>query len=204
MRVGSSGAAIGGALAPGPSPAQRARGVRRALALSLASLALCVSVQAQQGGHHRRKDPAAADAPDADAPMRHSLIEEFSAHLADVQQRLKLEPRQLAAWDLYSQRVQALMQDLLRGTAPLPENEPAPRQIDRRVDVVRNRLAAMEDIADAARALYAQLDEGQRKRADEILPTTLPTLYSGLPQSGRAGPEHKVGSGAGSRDKGER
>jgi len=51
---------------------------------------------------------------------------------------------------------------------------------------VRNRLAAMEDIADAASQLYAVLSPEQRKVADDLLPTTVPALYSGLPEFPRA------------------
>jgi hypothetical protein len=73
------------------------------------------------------------------------------------------------------------MQDQLRGIAHPLEHEDALHQIDRRVDIVRNRLAAMEDIADAARLLYSMLSADQRKMADELMPTTVPALYSGLP-----------------------
>ena len=175
-------------------------GACTALAI-IAMLAACSAVQAQEGGRHRRAAPTTApDEDTSDAPERKTLADEFSAHLLDVQQRLKLQPAQQAAWNAYVQRVQDLMQDQIRGVAPGPDQEDAPHRIDRRVDVVRNRLAAMEDIADSARALYAQLSADQRKVADEMLPTTVPALYSGLPQLGRGA----RAPGSQSRDKQDR
>jgi len=152
-----------------------------------ALLAIALAAQAQQGPRGARGEPAAVE-PDRAAAARGSLAAEVGTQLAEVQKRLKLQPDQRAAWDADTRRVESLMEDLLRGvTAPL-EHENAPRQINRRVDVVRNRLAAMEDIADAAAQLYAQLSPEQRELADELLPSTVPALYSGLPDLPRNAP----------------
>jgi hypothetical protein len=151
----------------------------------MALAAIGAVVQAQEGGRGRRGAPPSADDAERGSRELNSLTEEFSAHLLQVQQRLKLEAAQQAAWDAFAARVQALMQDQLRGIPAMPEHEDAPHRINRRVDIVRNRLAAMEDIADAASQLYALLTAEQRKLADELLPTTVPALYSGLPDLGR-------------------
>jgi hypothetical protein len=158
----------------------------RRAALLVALLAIESTAQAQVGGRGRGTGPPGPDAPDRaaidrGAIERNTLTSEFTAHLQDVKQRLKLEPAQQAAWDSYARRAEALMQDQMRGMAPPPEHEDALHQINRRVDIVRNRLAAMEDIADAAAQLYSTLSADQRKTADDLLPTTVPTLYSGLP-----------------------
>ncbi len=154
--------------------------------LAIALLAAVTAAQAQQGGRGRSGGPPGPDgadraALDRGAIGRGALAGEFIAHLQDVKQRLKLETAQQAAWDDLARRAQALMEDQMRGFARPPDQEDAVHQINRRVDVVRNRLAAMEDIADAARQLYSLLSAEQRKLADELLPTTVPTLYSGLP-----------------------
>jgi hypothetical protein len=151
----------------------------------IALAAVGAAVQAQEGARRRGAAPSAGDAERSSRELN-SLTEEFSAHLLEVQQRLKLEVGQQAAWDAFAVRVQALMQDQLRGLPSSPEHEDAPHRINRRVDVVRNRLAAMEDIADAASQLYALLTAEQRKLADELLPTTVPALYSGLPDLARS------------------
>jgi hypothetical protein len=154
--------------------------------LLIALLGAGFATQAQVGGRGPRSgapgpDEADRAALERGAIARGTLAGEFTAHLQDVRQRLKLEPAQQAAWDRYASRAEALMQDQLRGIAHPLEHEDALHQIDRRVDIVRNRLAAMEDIADSARLLYSMLSADQRKMADELMPTTVPALYSGLP-----------------------
>jgi len=81
--------------------------------------------------------------------------------------------------------------------------ETAPRQIGRLFDNMQNRLAAMDDIERSAKALYAVLDEEQKKTADQILLSTIPVFAStanfacpvpsqGKPRSERPdGPPHK-------------
>jgi len=162
-----------------------ARCARWLAPLLVISLAAGAAAQAPDASRARRGGQP-PDEPDRAAIERNTLALEFDEHLDDVHKRLKLQPAQQAAWDSFAARAQALMLDQLRGVAPYPEHEDAPHQINRRVDVVRNRLAAMEDVADAASQLYSVLTEEQRKRADELLPTAVPSLYSGLPEFGKA------------------
>lgn len=166
-----------------------ARRGRRA-ALLVALLAAAAASQAQMGGRRGGPPPSTDDADQAAlerrARERGALAGEFSVHLDDVRQKLKLQAAQQPAWDAYARRAQALMEDQLRGVPTPDASEDALHQINRRVDVVRNRLAAMEDIADAAGQLYSTLSPEQRKVADELLPTTVPTLYSGLPDFPRS------------------
>jgi hypothetical protein len=122
------------------------------------------------------------------------LIANTEQQLDNLRFQLKLRPEQEAAWLDYQEKVGALVADQLRPTAPEGIGSGnALRQIDRKTDVVRNRLAALEDIGDAARRLYGKLDETQRGVADRLLAATVPALYSGLaserPQGdGRGGP----------------
>ena len=166
----------------------------RRIALLAVLLGAFVAAHAQIGGRRGGgPPPSTEDAAEQAALERRvrehgALAGEFSVHLDDVRQKLKLQPAQQPAWDVYARRAQALMEDQLRGVPPPDTSEDALRQINRRVDVVRNRLAAMEDIADAAGQLYATLSPEQRKVADELLPTTVPALYSGLPDFSRGQP----------------
>lgn len=160
---------------------------RWALPGALLLAGVLVAAQAQEGGRGRRGAlaPAPADEPDRTAIERNTLVAEFSEHLRDVRRRLNIQPAQQPAWDQFEHRTEALMLDQMRGIAPPPEHEDALHQINRRVDVVRDRLAAMEDIADAAAHLYAVLTQEQRRKADELLASAVPSLYSGLPDLGK-------------------
>jgi hypothetical protein len=159
---------------------------RRARCLTLVLVAAATPTLAQDPG--RRGGPPGPEEADRGAIQRGTLAGEYSAHLQEVKQRLKLQAEQQAAWESFARRVQALMEDQMRGVARPDDREDALHQINRRVDVVRNRLAAMEDIADAASRLYSMLSPDQRKTADELLPTTVPTLYSGLADFSRSPP----------------
>jgi hypothetical protein len=163
---------------------------RARCAVLLALLAAGTAVRAQE--RSRQGGQPGPDEADRGAIQRGTIAGEFSAHLQEVRQRLKLQTAQQAAWDTYARRVQALMEDQMRGVARPDDREDAVRQINRRVDVVRNRLAAMEDIADAARQLYSALSADQRKLADDLLPTTVPALYSGLADFAHGPPDEKM------------
>jgi hypothetical protein len=167
-----------------------ARRLRRLALLGALLLDAGLAAHAQMGGRRGGPPPGGDDAEQAALERRvrehGALAGEFSVHLDDVKQKLKLQSAQQPAWDAYARRAQALMEDQLRGVAPPDASEDALHQINRRVDVVRNRLAAMEDIADAAGQLYSTLSPEQRKVADELLPTTVPALYSGLPEFPRS------------------
>ena len=99
--------------------------------------------------------------------------------LASVRSALKLTPEQAPNWQLYETKVVELLDELGRGFTP-PAGVTAIRQIDARVDAVRHRLTAMEDIADAAAKLYSGLSAEQKGTADRLLAATLPTPYPGM------------------------
>jgi len=132
------------------------------IAVAVLAACLCGSAGAQTG----RKGPS-----DADNQAR--------AQLASVRTALKLTSEQVPNWRLYESKVVDLLDDLSRGFTA-PTGVTAIRQIDARVDIVRNRLTAMEDIADAAAKLYAVLSEQQKGTADRLLAATLPTPYPGM------------------------
>lgn len=93
---------------------------------------------------------------------------------------LQLRPEQEALWVTYEARVRSLVADLTRPVGDAATGS-ALRQIGGRIDLVRNRLTALEDVAEAASRLYAALDEPQRRTADRLLSATVPPLYSSSP-----------------------
>lgn len=107
------------------------------------------------------------------------LIADTMRQLDNVHYQLRLRPEQEPLWAAYQEKVGALVSDQLRSRRETASGD-ALRQMERKIDVVRNRLTALEEIAAAAHNLYQQLDVAQQEKADRLLPATLPTLYSGL------------------------
>lgn len=99
--------------------------------------------------------------------------------LERTERELKLTPAQLPHWTRYQRRIEALLDDQMRPPSA-SDSAAGLAAISRKVDVVRNRLAAMEQIEGAARALHAALSPEQKALADTLLPATVPALYSGL------------------------
>jgi hypothetical protein len=133
-----------------------------------------------------------------------SPVAALQADLQKTAEALALTPAQAVLWEAYQEKVGALMADQMklppyRAAARLS----APRQIGQKVEVVRNRLAAMEDIHEAAGRLYAALDDKQKASADQLLARTVPALYSGFggstgepaERSGERGGERPGGRG---------
>ncbi len=135
------------------------------------------------------------------AVTRTSVSEQMRMQLNSVRAALRLTPAQNPLWQTYEDRVTDLLSDLSRSANP-PAGENAIRQIDRKVDTVRNRLAAMEDLADAAKKLYAGLSREQMEMADRMLAGTVPALYSGQASSFRVDGPPPGGEGRPSRDRG--
>lgn len=113
------------------------------------------------------------------AAARRMMIEQNNERLAKAYSQLAISAQQSTAWDSYASSVGALMADVLRAQQVEPEDAGGLQRLDLRVDAARNRYAAIENVADAMRALYASLSDDQRRTADRVLPATVPTLYGG-------------------------
>jgi hypothetical protein len=154
--------------------------VRIAFALLLL-MAACGQATAQYGGRRggADRDRGRPDPVPRDEVTTMSPNDQVRLQLTNVRSALKLTPEQAPVWQAYENKVVSLLEDLARGVSQAQGN--ALRQIDSRVDVVRNRLTAMEDIADSANKLYASLSDEQKAMADRTLAGTLPALYTGMP-----------------------
>jgi len=107
--------------------------------------------------------------------------------LHEFHEDLKLRPEQELAWGAYVDKIRALADDVgreRRQTAQLALLQ----RIDRSVDVARDRLTAVEDIALAAKALYARLTPEQQEIADPRLANLIlmPLAGAQAPGAGRA------------------
>ena len=151
----------------------------------LLAAALSLSACAPMGGRGGPAGgPPSGGSGRDDAGGALSVTSQLQNQLQRTLDALKLTPSQAVLWDIYQEKIGALMADQLKLQPARSVRQNAPQQIMLKVDVVRNRLAAMEDIQDAANKLYAALDDGQKKIADQMLAATIPALYSGLVENG--------------------
>lgn len=169
---------------------------RPAIALLL-SIALSACAPFSAGGGRGGPPDGDNTANDRRGASTTSVIEQQQVLLAETAAELKLTPRQLVLWERYQQRVGALMADQLRPEPSPSRRLSAPQQIDSRVATVRHRLAAIEEVQDAASAVYAALDAEQQKIADQRLAATVPALYSGLISCFTAPPTRDPPGGSG-------
>jgi hypothetical protein len=89
--------------------------------------------------------------------------------LHEFEEDLKLTADQQSLWGTYVDRIRALASDVARERRQAAPAQPLLQRIDRVVDVARDRLTAVEDIALAAKALYAKLNPQQQEIADPRL-----------------------------------
>ena len=155
----------------------------RQLALVLVLiLCVCGDAAAQYGRRGGQGGGAGGGRPEAmprDEVTSITANDQARMQLTNARTALKLTPEQAPAWQVYENKVVDLLDDLSRGVHPAQGG--ALKQIEARIDVVRNRLTALEDISEAAGKLYGVLTDEQKSTADRMLAATVPTLYSGAP-----------------------
>lgn len=127
-----------------------------------------------------------------------STADRFRLDLQETAQALELDPKQRVLWEAYQDKIGTLMNDINKIEPYRPPRQTAVQQIGRKVDLARNRLAAIEEVQEAADRLYQALNEEQRKTADQRLAGTLPNLYAG-PANDCGGDMPRGGSERGGR-----
>jgi protein CpxP len=109
-------------------------------------------------------------------PNRESAAPQQQVVLEELRIDLKLTPAQQPAWNTYVDKLAAIAADAARERTRaqgMPQGN-APQQFDRAIDTARNRLTALEDVAVAAKALYASLSDEQKVVADTRLARAMP------------------------------
>jgi hypothetical protein len=103
-------------------------------------------------------------------------VSNLEVTLHEFHEDLKLRQEQEPLWQRYADSVRAIAADAARearlrttATGGIDPQAPLLQRIERVVDVARNRLAALEDIADRAKALFDSLSPEQRAAADPRL-----------------------------------
>jgi hypothetical protein len=159
--------------------------IRLALALALA-LALTSQAFGQFGGTSRRGGAGSGEnrSRQDDGGQRQSEVTRMSANdqirlqLTNARVGLKLSPEQSVSWQVYEKKVVELLGDSTHG-ARTTSGVNVVKQIDETVGILRIRLAAFEDLADATKKLYAMLSDEQKGIADRMLSATVPAPYPG-------------------------
>ena len=161
-----------------------------ALLLGAASVPALAQIGSPSGGRRRGGmdkggdgDPRSMDK--GGGEPRVNMLE-VTAH--ELHEDLKLTPQQEPLWDAYLDKIRALGNDIARERRPLGSAAGnVTQQIDRIVDKARNRLTALEDIAQAAKDLYAKLSPDQQPAASPRL-ANLMTMPLGDQGGGPGGP----------------
>ena len=116
-----------------------------------------------------------------------------------VGKELALTPKQTVLWDNYMAKLSALISDQSDPNKSLPTLDSAPRQIQRKLDIARDRYTAVEDVSESAIKLYQSLTEDQKRTADKILPLVIPSLYASIgdssPGTNSQSPQDVLGPG---------
>ncbi len=140
-----------------------------------------------QGAPRESRNERPVVAPDVNSP------EQIDYRLSLLQEDLKLVGEQNAVWHRFAGNAHAYVGDIARersrgGGSPAVSAPPVGLQhIAAAVDGARNRLAALEEVESAAKALYLTLNPTQRMLADMRIPAIIaprPVLNSA---SGPAG-----------------
>jgi hypothetical protein len=96
-------------------------------------------------------------------------VNQIEVTLHEFHEDLKLTDAQEPTWENYVAKLRALASDAARESRSRPAQLGLVQRIDRIVDSARNRLTALEDIAQSAKSLYAGLTPEQQKMADPRL-----------------------------------
>jgi len=139
---------------------------RAALALMVAAAA--TPALAQFGGRRRGSGEREGRPTDKDGGGE-PRVNTLEVTVQELHEDLKLTAEQEPLWQAYVDKVRALGNDLARERGRRPAQADVQQQIDRIVDAARNRLTALEDIAQAAKTLYAKLTPEQQPAADPRL-----------------------------------
>jgi len=135
----------------------------------LALLAAAPAIAYAQMGGRRRGGAKGGEggAPGGGGPQ----INQLEATLHEFETDLKLAGDQQKAWDAYADGIRALQKDVLRDRAPRAADAQLDlaKRLERAADIARDRLAAVEDIVDSAKALLKTLNPEQRTMADPRL-----------------------------------
>jgi hypothetical protein len=152
-------------------------------------LTIAVSACSQYGRAGGGDDRRAAQDGSGQRPLdlsRMSGNDQIRLRLTDAKVALNLTSEQAGSWQHYESKVIELLAITGRGAADSNSGNSL-AEIDRNVVIEQSRAAAMEQIADAARKLYAVLTDEQKRTANRVLPGIVPAGSAGPATPARGG-----------------
>lgn len=141
----------------------------------------------KSGSSGRMRGGAAAGGIQAPRPSADgSIVELVEFRLNLLEEDLRLTATQQRLWDPYAERVRALAADIARERTPSTSIAPptAMQQMNRAIDIARNRLTALEDVGAAAKVFYDGLSPEQKMLADSRFATIIQPITGSAPQGG--------------------
>jgi hypothetical protein len=128
----------------------------------------------------------------AEASMAKAAAADLQMNIARLRDDLKLTKGQEFMFDTYVDKITALGDDILRSQATLRSTKivelEGPQQFGQMIDLARNRLTAIEDIAEAGMKLFESLSVEQKSIANRRLASLVTPLLAGGPISGMIDP----------------
>ena len=118
-------------------------------------------------------------------------FEQMEYRLSLLEEDLHLQPEQHASWESFAGKVRAYASDLARARARAmtppsggDTGSGGVQHIEQAADSERNRATALDDIAAAAKTLYAGLKPDQKMLADVRIATIVAPQPRAIPGSG--------------------
>jgi hypothetical protein len=114
-------------------------------------------------------------------PVQDNSPEQIEDRLGLLKEDLQLRPDQRAAWQACADKIKAYASDLGREQSSALTSASSLnsiQQIDRAVDVARNRLTALEDISVTTKTLYGTLSAQQKSIVDPRLANIVSSIAS--------------------------
>ena len=124
--------------------------------------------------------------------MAQAVAAELEMNITRLRDDLKLTKAQQILFDAYVDRITTLGDDIQRSQVTLRSTKnvelASPQQFGQMIDLARNRLTAIEDIAEAGGMLFESLSPDQKPIADRRLAALVTPLLAGGPMIGTGDP----------------
>ena len=128
-------------------------------------------------------------------PAKSSMAQaeaDLQMNITRLRDDLKLTKAQQILFDAYVDKITTLGDDIQRSQVTLrsPKNVElaSPQQFGQMIDLARNRLTAIEDIAEAGTILFESLSAEQKEIANRRLAALVTPLLAGGPMLGMGDP----------------